>query len=334
MDLSTNYLGLTLKNPLVPSASPLSKNTDTAKKLEDAGASALVMYSLFEEEIIEEEADYDFLLHGQSMGHGEADSYLPIPAIYKNCLDLYLEQIQKLKQQLDIPVIASLNGVTNSGWTTHARDLQSAGADALELNIYYIPVDINESSADVEQRYIDILKAVKEQVTIPVTCKLTSQFSSPGHFIRQLEAAGADGVALFNRFYQPDINLQSLKIDPKLTLSSPYEMLLRMHWIALVHGRTDLSLAATGGIHSSESVVKLLLAGADVTHLCSILIKQGPEVIGTILAGLERWLEDNQFQSVTQLKGSVSQGKATNPAAYERLNYLQILQGYKAWSIG
>ena len=222
MDLRTTYLGLPLKNPLVPSSSPLSRNIDSAKQLEDAGAAALVMNSLFEEEIIDEELNIDFLMQGQSLGNAEADSYLPLHDCYKNCLDLYLEQLQKLKQALDIPVLASLNGISNGGWIEHAKDIEQAGADALELNIYYIPVDLEESGQEVEARYIDILKAVKKQVSIPVTCKLGSQFSSPGHFIKRLEAAGTDGVSLFNRFYQ-QYDLETLKISPKLSLSSPYD---------------------------------------------------------------------------------------------------------------
>jgi len=330
MDLTTDYLGLALKNPIVPSASPLSKNIDTAKRLEDAGASALVMYSLFEEEMIEEAENLDFLMEGQSLGTAEADSYLPVADCYKNCLDLYLEQLDKLKGALEIPVIASLNGVTNGGWIEHAKDIEEAGADALELNIYYIPTDITESGAEVENRYIDILKSVKQQVSIPVTCKLTSQFSSPGHLVKQLEIAGANGVSLFNRFYQPDINLQSLEIDPKLSLSSPYESLLRMHWIALIRGHTEMSLAATGGIHDVQSVVKLLLVGADVTHLCSVLLKQGPDVVKTIIDNLAQWMDENDYESVSQLKGSLSQGKAINPIAFERVNYLEVLQGYSS----
>jgi len=329
MDITTNYLGLSLKNPLVPSASPLSKSTDTAKELEDAGASALIMYSLFEEEIIEEDETFDNLLQGQSLGNAEADSYLPLPDCYKNCLDLYLEQLGKLKKTLEIPVIASLNGSTNGGWIEHASDIEDAGADALELNIYHIPTDITESGTDVETRYIEILKAVKQQVSIPVTCKLTSQFSSPGHFIKQLETAGADGVSLFNRFYQPDINLKTLEIDPTLHLSSPYESLLRMHWIALLYGQTKLSLAATGGVHDAQAVIKLLMAGADITHLCSVLLKQGSSAIKDILQEMTQWLEENEYESVSQLKGSVSKGKAINPIAFERVNYLQVLQGFQ-----
>ncbi len=330
MNLETNYLGLALKNPIVPSASPLSKNIDTAKRLEDAGASALVMYSLFEEEMIEEAENLDFLIEGQSLGTAEADSYLPVADCYKNCLDLYLEQLDKLKGSLEVPVIASLNGITNGGWIEHAKDIEEAGADALELNIYYIPTDITESAVEVENRYIDILKSVKQQVSIPVTCKLTSQFSSPGHLVKQLEAAGADGVSLFNRFYQPDINLQSLEIDPKLSLSSPYESLLRMHWIALIRGHTEMSLAATGGIHDVQSVVKLLLVGADVTHLCSILLKEGPDVVKVIIDNLTQWMDENDYESVAQLKGSLSQGKAINPIAFERVNYLEVLQGFSS----
>ncbi len=328
MDITTNYLGLSLKNPIVPSASPLSKNTDSARALEDAGASALVMYSLFEEEIIEEDETFDNLMHAQALGSAEADSYLPLPDCYKNCLELYLEQLGKLKTSLEIPVIASLNGTTNGGWIEHAKDIEEAGADALELNIYHIPTDINESGTDVETRYIDIIKAVRQQVSIPVTCKLTSQFSSPAHFIKQLENAGADGVSLFNRFYQPDINLETLEIDATLQLSSPYESLLRMHWIALLYGQTGLSLAATGGIHDANAVIKLLMAGADVTHVCSVLLKQGAAVIKDILEEMSRWLEENEYESVSQLKGSVSKGKAINPIAFERVNYLQVLQGY------
>lgn len=328
MDLRTTYLGIPLENPIVPSASPLSRSLDSSKRLEDAGASALVMYSLFEEEIIEEGENLDYLIQGQSLGHGEADSYLPLPDCYKNCLDLYLEQLANLKESLEIPVIASLNGVSNGGWIEHAKDIEQAGADALELNIYYIPVDISESGADVEARYIEILQSIKQQVSIPVTCKLSSQFSSPGHFIKQLEAAGTNGISLFNRFYQPDINLKNLKIDPKLTLSSPFESLLRMHWIALVRGHTEISLAATGGIHDASAVIKLLLAGADITHLCSVLLKQGPDVIKSILDDLTEWMEQNEYESVSQLKGSVSQDKAINPIAFERLNYLEVLQGY------
>lgn len=327
MNLETNYLGLTLKNPLVPSASPLSREVGKARELEDAGASALVVYSLFEEEIREEEDKLEELILGQSGGF-EADSFLPVLDDYKGASEEYLEHVSRLKDALEIPVIASLNGTTSGGWVEHARFLEQAGADALELNIYHVPVDVMESGEQVEQRYLDVLKAVKAEIGIPLTLKLGSQFSSPGHFIKRLEAEGAAGVSLFNRFYQPDVNLETLQIEPALLLSSSYESLLRMHWIAIMCGQTKLSLAATGGIHSVEDVIKLLLAGADVTHLCSVLLRHGVGELAQILAQLEHWLEKHEYDSVEQLKGSVSRHKAINPLAFERVNYLKSLAGY------
>lgn len=326
MDLSTEYLGLKLKNPIVPSASPMGRNLDKAKQLEDNGASALVMYSLFEEEIRLEEQELEQLMSGQSLGIGEADSYLPVQDSYLSIIDLYLEQLAALKKTLDIPVIASLNGVSNGGWVEYAGDLESAGANALELNIYYVPVDIDESGEAVESRYVEILESVRQQVSIPITCKINSQFSSLGHFVKRLEAAGANGVSIFNRFYQPSINIESLEVQPTLHLSKPEEMLLRMHWIAILRGHTGLSLAATGGVHDATAVIKLLLAGADITHMCSALLMQGTELIQTVLEGLTSWMEDNEYDSVAQLKGSVSRGTAMNPEAYGRLNYLEVLR--------
>ena len=328
MDLSTNYLGLKLKNPIVPSASPLSKNIDSAKALEDAGASALVMFSLFEEEIQTQDAMLSSLESYQAMGHFEADSYLPKPNEFTSIMDNYLNQIENLKQSLEIPVIASLNGVTDSGWVNHAHEIELAGADALELNIYYIPTNVAEKAAKVEQRYVEIVKHIKKLIKIPLICKIGSQFSAPLHFVKKLEAAGADGVALFNRFYQPDLNLENLKIDPKITLSTSSESLLRIHWIALLREHTNISLAATGGVNCSEDVLKLLLVGADVTHVCSAVLKHGASKITEMLKEVEQWLQDNEYSSVQQLKGSVSKGKAINPIAFERLNYLEVLKSY------
>lgn len=328
MNLETNYLGLVLKNPLVPSASPLSRDVSKARELEDAGASALVMYSLFEEEIREEEDRLEDLILGQSIGFGEADSYLPVLDGYKGHSEEYLEHLSRLKDALGIPVIASLNGTTSGGWVEHARFLEQNGADALELNIYHVPVDVMESGEQVEERYLDVLRAVKKEITIPVTLKLGAQFSSPGHFIKRLEAEGAAGVALFNRFYQPDINLESLQIESSLLLSDSYESLVRMHWIAIMCGQTKLSLAATGGIHTVEDIVKLLLAGADVTHLCSVLLRRGVGELAQLLAQLEQWLETHEYESVGQLKGSVCRTHAINPLAFERVNYLKSLAGY------
>lgn len=325
MNLETTYLGMKLKNPLVPSASPLSRDLDMARRLEDAGASALVMYSLFEEEVLAEEENLEQIMGFQDIGHGEADSYLPMHHGYKTQLEEYLEQVAALKQALDIPVIASLNGTTDGGWVEHAHELEEAGADALELNVYFIPA-MQETAEGIEQRYVDILEHLKSSVKLPITVKLSPYFSSLGNLVQRLEGAGAQGVALFNRFYQPDLDLDTLEINPVMHLSRPYESLLRMHWIARLCGRVDLSLAATGGIHGAEQVSKMLLAGANVTHLCSVLLQQGPEVIETILKELCQWMEEKEYSSVEQLTGSVCQIHAPDPEAYDRANYLKVLK--------
>ena len=328
IDLSTTYLGLKLKNPLVPSASPFAKDLSAAKRLEDAGAAAIVMNSLFEEEVNADEERLDHLMHHQDIGHFEAASYLPAEDSYKTHLESYLEQLEGLKRSLDIPVIASLNGTTPSGWTAHARQLQEAGADALELNVYYMPADLTNSSDAVEGRYVDILSQVKKKVDVPVIMKLSSQFSSVGNFVRKLEAAGANGVSLFNRYYLPDIDLETLEVTPSLKLSSSVESRLSMRWIAMLYGRVNLTLAATSGIHTSEDAIKLLLAGADVTHMCSALLHHGPEYLGEVLKGIEQWMEEKEYSSVTQLKGSVSHANATDPEAFERSNYIKVLNSF------
>ena len=303
MDLSTRYLGLKLSNPLVPSASPLSRSLDMARRLEDAGASAIVMYSLFEEEINADEEKLDYIMHHQDIGHDEADSYLPAHGDYKTHLEEYLEQLAALKEALDIPVIASLNGISASGWVEHGRELEKAGADALELNVYYVPADISRSGPEVENLYEAVLRNLKQHVSLPITMKLSPQFSSPGHMVRRLEAAGADGVSLFNRFYQPDIDMETMQVTPRLQLSVSAESLLAMRWIAILYGRVKLSLAATGGIHTGADAAKMLLAGADVTHMCSALLKNGPDRLRNVLTELEAWLEENEYESVEQLKG-------------------------------
>ena len=266
VDLTTEYLGLQLANPLVPSASPLSKDLDMAKQLEDAGASALVMYSLFEEKIDYEEEHMARFLHEQALGHGEASSFHPVPDNYISHQDEYLEQLHNLKTHLDIPIIASLNGTSSSGWIHYGKELQQAGADALELNVYYVAADPAETSRDVEARYINLLKDLRQHVSLPITMKLSSQFSAILDMAQQLEAAGANGLALFNRFYQPDVDLESLKVVPRLELSSSMESLLRIRWVALLHGRVNLSLAVTGGFHTTEDILKALLAGIDKAH--------------------------------------------------------------------
>ncbi len=328
-DLRTSYLGLELANPLVPSASPLSRDLGKAKRLEDAGAAALVMYSLFEEEVHQAEEALARFLHEQDIGFVESDSFLPVPEDYVTEVDAYLEQIHRLKEALDIPVIASLNGVSDDGWVRYARQIAEAGADALELNPYYIAADIGQSSATVEKRYLELLAEVRSHVELPVTVKLSPQFSSVGHLVKSLEEGGAAGVALFNRFYQPDIDLETREVLPVLHLSDPYESLLRIHWIAILYGRVRLSLGVTGGFHSAEDVLKGLMAGADVVHLCSALLKRGPEHLGEVLAGLERWLDEHEYDSVAQLKGCVSHQHAIDPVAYERASYVKVLHSYR-----
>lgn len=328
-DLTTNYLGLSLKNPLVPSASPLSKHLDSAKLLEDAGAAALVMHSLFEEKIEEEDANLARFFHQQALGHGEADSFHPVPDSYMSYEEKYLEHLELLKRTLDIPVIASLNGTTPGGWVSYARALQEAGADALELNVYYIPASCAEDGAAVEDRYINVLSALREQISIPITMKLSSQFSSVVNFCQRLQSAGADGLVLFNRFYQPDIDLETLEVVPRLELSTSEESLMRIRWLAILYGRVDCSLAITGGVHNVRDVVKSLLAGADVTHMCSGLLRRGPGHLAIVLRALQDWLEQHEYESVEQLKGSISQRNATDSAAFLRANYMTVLDSYQ-----
>jgi dihydroorotate dehydrogenase (fumarate) len=330
VDLATEYLGLKLSNPLVPSSSPLTGDAATARRLEDAGAAAIVMPSLFEEEVRQSEESVARFLHEQAIGFGEADSFLPIPEECSTPLDEYLELLSALKASLDIPVIASLNGVSNDGWIRYGKQLEEAGADALELNVYYVAANVEESAAEVESRYVEMLYELRQHISLPVCMKLSSQFSSPGHFVRSLEASGARGVSLFNRFYQPDIDLVSREVLPKLDLSSPYESLLRIHWLAILHGRVNLSLAATGGFHSAEEVLKAIMAGADAVYLCAVLLKQGPGRLAVILDDIRRWLAEHEYDSLQQLKGSVSQEHAIDPAAYQRTNYVKLLEGYRS----
>jgi dihydroorotate dehydrogenase (fumarate) len=334
IDLSTDYVGLKLKNPLVPSASPLTKNLDSALRLEDAGAGALVMYSLFEEELRAEESMADrFLLHAD-LGHGEADGFLPDHGVFTSCLDRYLEQLRQLKQRLEIPVIASLNGVSLSGWVELGKEMQQAGADALELNVYHVAADAGIAAEAVEARYIDLLNELRGVVELPIIMKLSPFFSSLPHFVRQLERAGARGVALFNRFMQPDIDLGESPLDrlcmvDQLHLSYPDEALLRMRWIAILRGHTRMTLAATGGVHGYQEAMKLLLAGADVVHLASCLLLHGPAKLGQILRDMENWMAAREYASVAQLKGSMSQRNLPDPSAVERASYIRVIEGFE-----
>ena len=327
-DMCVNYLGLELKNPLVASASPLSRELDSARHLEDAGAAAIVMYSLFEEQILAEERQYERFIQNQSLGHGEASSFLPDQPGYQGSLDKYLDQLQSLKTHLGIPVIASLNGVSEQGWVEYGRELQQAGADALEINIYYVAAEVAESGAQVEQRYLDVVAHLRRAVSIPIAVKLSPQFSSPVHFVDQLHQAGAQAVVAFNRFYQSDINLETLEVEPRLQLSSPYESLLRVRWAAMLRGALDVDLAVTGGFHDSSDIIKALLAGTNVVQLCSVLLLHGPHRLAELLAEVEQWLDRGEYDSVRQMQGSLSHRKAANPAAWERENYLSVLDSF------
>jgi dihydroorotate dehydrogenase (fumarate) len=330
IDLNTEYLGLKLSNPLVPSSSPLTGSLDSARRLEDAGASALVLPSLFEQAIEYEQKQLEQFVHSQALGSYEALSYQPVPEDYTSELDNHLERIQQFKAALDIPVIASLNGISTSGWIDTGKELQQAGADALELNVYYIAADPDTSSEDVENRYLQLLTELRQHVSIPITMKLSSQFSSVANMVLKLQQAGAHGVSLFNRFYLPDIDLETLHIKPQLELSTASESLLRIRWIALIRGRIDISLAATGGFHNADTIIKALLAGADVTHLCSVLLQYGPGHITTLEKQMTEWLEQHEYESVAQMKGSVSSSCAINPAALEHNNYLDVIKSFEA----
>lgn len=328
IDLSTEYLGLKLSTPLVASASPLSRSLETAKKLEDAGAGAIVMFSLFEEELRhQEETTARFLIH-QDIGHGEADSFLPFDSGYRHGLDHYLEQLTLLKRSLAIPVIASLNGISLDGWVENGKLLEQAGADALELNVYYLSSDINESGADIEARYLELLGALRRQVAIPIAMKLSPYFTGLANFVNRLGQEGADGVVLFNRFYQPDIDLENLQVTSHLQWSRSADIQLPLRWVALLYGKAKLSLATTSGVHSADDVLKLVVAGADATQLCSVLLEKGPEYLATINQGLSAWLCQNDYSSLTEIKGRLSRGQCINPEIFERSNYINLLDGY------
>ena len=330
MNLTTQWLGLTLNNPFVPSASPLSRSLDAAKQLEDAGAGAIVMYSLFEEAVAAEEEGMTRFLHHQETGHAEADGFLPAQPDFPGELDRYLEQVAALKASLDIPVVASLNGVTASGWMTHAQEIADAGADALELNAYYVAGDIWEEGHYVEQRYLTLLKELREKVSLPINMKLSPFFSSVGNMVKKLEACGVSGVTLFNRFYQPDIDIDGMRLKHALTPTVSTDALIAMRWAAMLHGRVDCSLSATGGIHTGEDAVKLLLAGSDVVHLCHALLQHGPYHLRKVIADVTAWMEQQGFEDVADYRGRMSQVSVLDPSQYERLNYIRVLDSYSS----
>jgi dihydroorotate dehydrogenase (fumarate) len=329
MDLSTTYLGLELKNPIVPSAGPLSHTVDSMKRLEDSGAGAIVMYSLFEEQIAHDAAELNhYLLYGTE-SFAESLTYFPSAGQYNVGPEEYVDLVRRAKESLRIPVIGSLNGITPGGWISYATKIEQAGADALELNVYYLPTDPDLVSSDVEDRYLEVLHEVKRAVRIPIAMKLSPYFSSFANFARRLDMAGVNGLVLFNRFYQPDIDIEQLEVTPGVILSTPMAMRLPLRWIAILQGKIKASLAATSGIHTAEDVIKMLMAGADVTMMCSVLLKRGPEHITGVLAGIDRWMLEHEYHSVDQMKGSMSQKSVADPSAFERANYMKALNTYK-----
>jgi len=328
MDLTTNYLGMTLKNPLVPSSSPLMRTLESLRAMEDAGAGAVVLHSLFEEQITQESHTLNHYLTQGVESHPEALSYFPEASEYKTGPDEYLEHIQRAKKALDIPVIASLNGVSTGGWVKYAKQIEEAGADALELNVYYIPTDPNLTGNEVEQIYLDVLKDVKTAVNLPIAMKLNPYFSSMANTARNLADAGAGSLVLFNRFYQPDFDLDNLEVVPNLKLSTSTELRLPLRWIAILYGQVNTDLALTTGVHTVTDALKGVAAGAAVTMVASELLRNGINRLQVLRMGVEEWLIENEYESLAQLQGSLSQINCAEPAAFERANYMRVLSSY------
>jgi dihydroorotate dehydrogenase (fumarate) len=329
MDLTTRYLGLNLRTPLVPSASPLSDEVDNIKRMEDAGASAVVLHSLFEEQVRgEQEAVQYHLMYGTD-SFPESLTFFPKPAEFITGPEEYLNKIRKAKESVRIPVLASLNGSSIGGWVDYARKIQQAGADAIELNVYTIPTELDRTSTEIEQIYIDIIQAVKSVVSIPVAMKLSPFFSNMANMAKRLDQAGANALVLFNRFYQPDINIEELEVEANIHLSTPQEMRLPLRWLAILYGRIKADLAATSGIHCATDVLKMLMVGADVTMLCSVFFNKGFGAIREIETEMCRWLAEHDYQSVRQLQGSMSQQYCADPAAFERAQYMRAILSYK-----
>jgi dihydroorotate dehydrogenase (fumarate) len=328
MNLTTTYLGLKLRTPFVPSASPLSEHLDNVKRMEDAGAAAIVFHSLFEEQLRHDRQELNYNLTQGTESFAEALNYFPEPPEFKVGPEAYVEHIAKAKAATSIPIIGSLNGSTFGGWQTYARQIEQAGADALELNIYSLPTDPDLSSEDIEESYLTILASVKGQLKIPVAVKLSPFFTNFARFARRLDQHGANALVLFNRFYQPDIELETLEITPNVLLSTPMAMRLPMRWIAILYGRIGASLAATSGIHRATDALKMLMAGADVTMLCSVLLRRGIAHIRVMEREMREWMEEHEYESVEQLKGSMSQKNCPEPVAFERAQYMRALQTY------
>ena len=328
VDLNTTYLGLKLKNPLVASPSPLSEKVENIQRMEQEGIAAVVMYSLFEEQIIHESLELDHYLSHGTETFAEAMSYLPNMGKFTLAPDVYVENIAKAKKAVSIPVIGSLNGVSSGGWIHYAKKIQDAGADALELNIYFLPTDLNLTSAELEDNYAKLVSDVRAEISIPLAVKLSPFFTALPNLARRLVDAGADGLVLFNRFYQPDIDLGALEVAPRLMLSTSQELRLPLRWIAILYGKLQADLALTTGVHTAGDVLKAVMAGASVAMTTSALLQSGIGVIPTILNGIEAWMTEHEYASIQQMKGSMSQGAVAEPAAFERANYMKELNSF------
>ncbi len=328
MDLSTTYLHKKLRSPLVVSANPLTERLDNLKRMEDAGAGAIVLYSLFEEQLRQEELTLDHHMTQGTESYAESLTYFPEPLEYHTTSDAYLEHIRKAKEAVSIPIIASLNGSTAGGWTLFAQKIEQAGADGLELNLYSIPTDPNLTSGEIEQGYLATARMVKAVIKIPVAIKLSPFFTSLANFAYRLDQSGVDALVLFNRFYQPDIDLENITVYPHLILSSSHDLRLPLRWIAILHGRIQADLAATGGIHTGKDAIKALMAGANVTMMASVLLSHGIDHIHAVELEMRRWMEENEYDSVKQMRGSLSQVNCENPSEFERAQYMHALTTY------
>jgi dihydroorotate dehydrogenase (fumarate) len=329
MDLSTTYLGLRLAHPLMPGSSPLADDLDMVRRLEDAGAAAIVLRSLFEEQITGDELATYYAHEAPSESYAEALSYLPDPEMFSLGTHEYLEQLQRIKAAVSVPVIASLNGTTPDNWIEYARLTADAGADALELNVYDLPIDPRESAEDVERRVLDVVTTLREAVSLPLAVKLSPFYSAFAHFARRLEVAGADGLVIFNRFYQPDIDVENLEVVPRVRLSSPGELLLRLRWLSILSGQVGMSLAVTGGVHNTVDAVKAIMAGAHAVQMVSVLLRRGPEVLRRMRTELSRWLEEHGYESLRQMQGSLSAARGAYTSALERVHYMRVLQSWR-----
>lgn len=328
IDLSTTYLGLKLKNPIVAASSPLTQKPETAQALESAGVAAVIMHSLFEEQILQESLKLHEDLERGTYSYAESLQYFPTYGQYSIGPETYLDTLRKIKKSVNIPVFGSLNGFTTGGWIEYAQKIQDAGADALELNIYYLATDPDLTSSELEERYIRLVQDIRKNVSIPLAVKLSPFVSALPNFARRLAEAGADGLVLFNRFYQPDFDLEELEVVPNLVLSNSHEMRLPLRWIAILYGRVPAEFAMTGGVHTGEDVIKAMMAGASVTTIASEFLQRGPERVAGILQEISAWMEEHEYSSILQMKGSMSQQAVADPAAFERANYMKVLSSY------